>query len=492
MFRNRLFKLMVIGSILAVGACSSAPEPSQLAPWSLKELVEPIQKSVVTVVNYDVNGEVSSIGSGFFISKSGELLTNFHVMDGAYNAEIKTHDGSQYPIETVLARSQLIDLIKVRVDIPDNQVMPVVLSREATAVADSIFVVGSPMGLEQTVSEGIISAVREMPTGAKILQLTAPISRGSSGGPVLNRDGEVIGVVTFQAARGQNLNFAISIDALDMLSEEGSQLSIAEWTIRNSEQGPALAAALCSQGSRLSIQGEYEEALTYFKKAAETNPEDPDTWYGLGSCYVGLEQPEDAIAAYNRPILQDPDNALAHFVLAMYYKTIGQYEQVVPSLLEVVRIDPTNLRAKFELGRAYGVLERTDEQIDTFSEILGNNPDHIPTLLDLGATLGKVGRLDEAIEIFSKAGGLEPDNELIYYNIGVTYNRMNRPDEAIRAYTRAIRANPRMAAAHYNLGVTYLQEGRRKLALDQYEILDELESDAAARLFVKIYPESSE
>jgi hypothetical protein len=322
---------------------------------------------VVTVVNYDVNGEVSSIGSGFFISKSGELLTNFHVMDGAYNAEIKTHDGSQYPIETVLARSQLIDLIKVRVDIPDNQVTPVVLSREATAVADSIFVVGSPMGLEQTVSEGIISAVREMPTGAKILQLTAPISRGSSGGPVLNRDGEVIGVVTFQAARGQNLNFAISIDALDMLSEEGSQLSIAEWTIRNSEQGPALAAALCSQGSRLSIQGEYEEALTYFKKAAETNPEDPDTWYGLGSCYVGLEQPEDAIAAYNRPILQDPDNALAHFVLAMYYKTIGQYEQVVPSLLEVVRIDPTNLRAKFELGRAYGVLERTGEQIDTYN-----------------------------------------------------------------------------------------------------------------------------
>jgi serine protease Do len=147
MYRNRLFKLMVVGSMLAVGACSSAPEPSQLAPWSLKELVEPIQKSVVTVVNYDVNGEVSSIGSGFFISESGELLTNFHVMDGAYNAEIKTHDGSQYPIETVLARSQLIDLIKVRVDIPDNQVTPVVLSREATAVADSIFVVGSPHGI---------------------------------------------------------------------------------------------------------------------------------------------------------------------------------------------------------------------------------------------------------------------------------------------------------------------------------------------------------
>lgn len=492
MFRIRFFRIMIVTAALAGSACSTVPDPSRQLPWDLKELVAPIQRSVVTVINYDVDGEVSSIGSGFFISKSGVLVTNLHVLEGAYKAEIKTLDGNQYPVSTVIARSQLIDLIKVRVDIPVSRVTPVILSRKVPAVADSIFVVGSPMGLEQTVSEGIISAVREVPAGGKILQLTAPISRGSSGGPVLNRDGEAIGVVTFQAARGQNLNFSISIDALDLLSEEGPQLSITEWTIRNSKQGPALAAALCSQGSRLTIQGEYEEALTFFQKAAEAHPDDPDAWYGLGSCYVGLDKPDDAIAAYNRPILHDPDNALAHFVLAMYYKTIGQYEQEIPSLLEVVRIDPANLRARFELGRAYGELERTEEQIDTFTEILGNNPDHIPTLLDLGATLGKVGRLDEAIAMFAKAGGLEPDNELIFYNIGVTYNRMNRSEAAIRAYTRAIRANPRMAAAHFNLGMTYLNQGRRKSALDQYEILNRLQPDAATRLFENIYPESTD
>lgn len=492
MLRNRFFRLMVVVSALGIGACSTAPEPSRQGPRSLKDLVAPVQKSVVTVINYDVKGKVSSIGSGFFISKSGVLLTNFHVMEGAYKAEIKTLDGKQYPVSTVLAKSQLIDLIKVRIDIPSDQVTPVDLSREAPTVADSVFVVGSPMGLEQTVSEGIISAIRDMPAGGKILQLTAPISRGSSGGPVLNRNGEAIGVVTFQASRGQNLNFAISIDVLEMLSDEASQLSIAEWTIRNSKQGPALAAALCGQGSRLTIQGEYEEALTYFKKAAETNPEDPDAWYGLGSCYVGLDQPDDAVAAYKRPIEQDPDNAIAHFVLAMYYKTIGQYEKVIPSLLEVVRIDPPNVRAQFELGRAYGALDRTQEQIATFNEILGNHPEHIPTLLDLGATLGKIGRLDEAMSMFTRAGGLEPDNELIFYNIGVTYNRMQEPDAAIRAYILAIRANPRMTAAHFNLGLTYLNQGRRKMALDQYEILNSLEPDAATRLFDKIYPESTE
>jgi tetratricopeptide (TPR) repeat protein len=299
-------------------------------------------------------------------------------------------------------------------------------------------------------------------------------------------------VVTFQAARGQNLNFAISIDALQLLTDETSELSIAEWTIRNSRQGPALAAALCSKGSRLSIQGEYEAALTYFQKAAETNPDDPEAWYGLGSCYVGLDQPEDAIAAYKRPIEKDPDNAVAHFVLAMVYKTTGRYDREIPPLLEVLRIDPGNLRARFELGRAYGALERTGEQIDTYNEILEAHPDHIPTLLDLGAALGSIGRLDEAMAMFTRAGGLDPKNELIHFNMGVTYDRMDLPEAAIRAYTRRHSRQSAHGRCTLQPWWTYLSQGRRKLALDQYEILDELESDAAARLFVKIYPESSE
>ena len=492
MLRNRFVMVMLVVTALVGGACSTVPESAWQPSRNMQDVVGPIRESVVTVLNYDVDGNVSSIGSGFFISKSGVLLTNFHVLDGAFHAEIRTLDGSQYPVTTVLARNQLIDLIKVRVDIPGNQATPVVLARKTPAVADSIFVVGSPMGLEQTVSEGIISAIREIPAGGSVLQLTAPISRGSSGGPVLNRDGEAIGVVTFQAAKGQNLNFAIAIDALQMLSDEASERSIAEWTIRNSRQGPALAAALCSKGSRLTIQGEYEEALTYFKKAAETKPDDPDVWYGLGSCYVGLNRPEDAVVAFKQPIAVNPDNALAHFILGMYYNAMGQSDQAIPALLEVIRIDPANLRAQFELGRTYGELERTGEQIDTFKEILNHHPDHLPTLLDLGSTLGKIGRLDEAMAQFTKAGDLEPDNEWIHYNIGVTYNRMDRPEAAIRAYTRAIHANPRMTAAHYNLGMTYLSQGRRKLALDEYEILNDLGSDSANALFENIYPENSQ
>ena len=254
MYRSRFIIGIVLTAVLLGSACTRGGDRSPKPPTDLKGLVGSIQHAVVTVINYDVDGDITSIGSGFFISESGVLLTNLHVLEGAYHAEIKTRDGNRYPVASVLAKNQVVDLIKVRIDLPAGRVSPVVATGAEAGIADRIFVIGSPMGLEQTVSEGIISAVREIPGGAKVLQLTAPISQGSSGGPVLNHQGKVVGIVTFQATQGQNLNFAISIDALDLLSTEEAELSIAEWTIRNSTQGPSLAAALCSSGSKLAIR----------------------------------------------------------------------------------------------------------------------------------------------------------------------------------------------------------------------------------------------
>lgn len=472
-------------------ACSSSPATApQQHPWNLKEMVGPIQKSIVTVITYDLEDKVSNIGSGFFISKSGILVTNHHVLTGAYKAVIKASDGNQYPVAAVLAENQLVDLIKVRIEIPHDRVTPIALSEEEPAIAERVVVIGSPLGLDQTVSEGIISAVREIPATGKIFQLTAPISPGSSGSPALNLRGEVIGVATFQLAKGQNLNFAVSIKALQSLTEKAAAPSITEWTIRNSRQGPALAETLCSKGVRLTIQGEYQEALTFFKKAAEANPDDPIAWYGLGSCYVGLGQTEDAIKAYKQPIAVNPDNASAHFVLAMYYKAIEQFQRAIQSLLEVIRIDPNSIQARFELGRVYRKLERTEEEIDSFQKILEINPNHVPTLFGMGQTMGRIGRYDEAVDLFNRASEVEPDNALIHYNLGVTYHLMNQSSDEIRAYTRAIQADPRMAAAHYNLAIVYLNQGHRKLALDQYEILKSLNTNAANLLFMQIYPAS--
>ena len=479
-------------TMLFLAACSTGRNGAEEIPWHLKALVAPAQPSVVTVINYDLDGDVASIGSGFFITRSGILLTSYHVLDGAYSAAVRTSNGDTYPVAAVLAASRLVDLIKVRVDIPAGRITPIPTAAQGPEVADRVFVLGSPLGLEQTVSEGIISAVRDSPAGGRVLQLTAPISQGSSGGPVIDQRGTAVGVVAFQATTGQNLNFAVSIDALDLLVDESTEHAVAEWTIRNAGRTPDLAAALCGKGTRLSIQGEYEEALTYFKRAAESNPDDPDAWYGLGSCYVGLDQPDAAIAAYRRPVDQDPENASAHFILAMAYKAVDQFDNEIAALMEVVRIAPDNVRARFELGLAYGALKRTDDQIRTFAAILDARPDHVPSMVQLGATLAHAGRLEEAMRMLVRASELEPANALIHYNLGVAFNRLERPVDAARAYTRAIRIHPRMVPAHFNLGVTYLVQGRRKEALDEYAILKGLDAETADRLFGKIYPESAD
>ena len=130
------------------------------AEISLIKIVKKIQPAVVTVITYDKNNKALGQGSGFFINNKGHLITNYHVLRGAYSAEAKTYSGKKYPIKLVVGENENIDLIKVLVDIPEESVHRVKVTKDVPEVAERILVIGSPMGLEQTASEGIVSAVR--------------------------------------------------------------------------------------------------------------------------------------------------------------------------------------------------------------------------------------------------------------------------------------------------------------------------------------------
>ena len=106
----------------------------------------------------------------------------------------------------IVAEDREGDIIRVSVDIPLNVVHPLSVSASVPEVGERVVVIGSPLGLERTVSDGIVSAIREIPAFGKIIQTTASLSSGSSGSPVVNMKGEVIGVATFQVVEGQNLN----------------------------------------------------------------------------------------------------------------------------------------------------------------------------------------------------------------------------------------------------------------------------------------------
>jgi S1-C subfamily serine protease len=181
-------------------------------------------KSVVLLEMNDSNGQPLSLGSGFFIS-SGIIATNAHVIEGASSGTAKlVGDTHTLQILGTVAVDRNADLALLKVD---SSAPSLVLGPSTSpAVGDNVYVVGNPLGLEGTFSEGIISGVRHIDEDS-ILQMTAPISPGSSGGPVMDNSGGVIGISEATFTNGQNLNFAVPALYLSkLLASVSKQMSI--------------------------------------------------------------------------------------------------------------------------------------------------------------------------------------------------------------------------------------------------------------------------
>jgi tetratricopeptide (TPR) repeat protein len=454
---------------------------------SLGRLVQKIQPAVVTILTYDLENKPIGIGSGFFVDKQGHLVTNYHVLEGAYSAVVRTYKGQKYPIISILAENEDADLIKVSVDIPKKDISYVTVSKKLPSIAERIVVVGSPLGLHQTVSEGIVSSIRRMPNAGNFFQMSAPISPGSSGSPVINMKGKVVGIATFQSAVGQNLNFAVSGRSVIGLKANKTTKSMAAWAFSSGGENPKIAAELCKKGFHYSISGEYNEALYYYKKATEEDPDDAKAWFGLGYCYAGLDKPADAISAYKQAIKTNPQDAPAYHNLANYYNKIGRHDDAIDTYRKVTRIDPDFGPAHYNLGLLYARLGMFDKGKSSFEQALRVDPSDASAYYYMGIACGKLGQYQEALEAHKKAIGIEPAFAPAHYNMGLIYGQLFKFEEEMVAYIQAIRVDPDYAPAHFKLGKRYIANGDKSASLGQYKILRDLDRDLANRLFKLIY-----
>jgi len=177
-----------------------------------ESMIRRVMSSVVVIYTYNDREQQVGGGSGFFISGDGNVVTNHHVFRGATTAKIKTYDGNLYFVRYILAEDVENDLVMFSTGIPSTNPLPV--SSSPPEVGEKVIAVGNPLMYEHTVSDGIVSAVR----GDKYIQITAPISHGSSGGPVVNEQGEVIGVAAGTIQGGQNINICIAGKKVAQLS----------------------------------------------------------------------------------------------------------------------------------------------------------------------------------------------------------------------------------------------------------------------------------
>lgn len=182
---------------------------------SARQLAQETFPSVVLLVMQDANGQPISLGSGFFV-RDGIVATNLHVVRGASTGQAKiVGQTNTYAFSDLVAVDADADLVLLKV--PGASARKLSLGdSNAMAVGDVVYAIGNPEGLEGTFSQGIVSGIRSIETD-KLLQVTAPISPGSSGGPIINNRGEVVGVAVATFSEGQNLNFAIPSSYLNVL-----------------------------------------------------------------------------------------------------------------------------------------------------------------------------------------------------------------------------------------------------------------------------------
>jgi outer membrane protein assembly factor BamD (BamD/ComL family) len=340
-------------ALLSLFFFAAAPARAQ---ESLPELIRRVKPSVVSVITYNAKGEVALTGSGFFV-RPGQVLTNLHVVEGAHHAEIRTFEGKgkTYPVAGLAGVDEDGDLALLSVEMPAERASVVETSAAVPEEGERIFVIGNPLRLEGSVADGIVSAVREVPSLGHIVQITAPISHGNSGSPVFNMKGQVVGVVTIRVMNGQNINLALGSSRFASLRAGERLISFDELAERaQDEQRPdSIADWWYRNGLNSLWLGNYDSALGYFETAVNKNPERADAWIQVGFCKVKQGKNQDAIRAFEQALKLKPNSYEALNKLGDAYYYSGNYSKALDSYKRAVSLRPDMAEGYYNLGSVY-------------------------------------------------------------------------------------------------------------------------------------------
>ncbi len=283
------------------------------------------------------------MGTGFFISASGELATNFHVIEGGKSFKAQTQTGAFYAISRVLAADRERDVAILKADAENAPCLS--LSSGIPQIGESIVIVGSPKGLDGSVSNGILSAVRNV-ENVDVLQFTAPISHGSSGSPVLNAKAEVIGIATASIASGQNLNFAIPASVISSLARQtGNESSTPAYagaapTAAHQNDAPQTDPVFAQAVENINTHGNSAITLQLLDNVARRFPNSASVQFLLATTYVSLAMYKDAAACDRKSVALAPGNPDFWNHLSFTLTLLRQFNGAKDAAEQAIKLDP--------------------------------------------------------------------------------------------------------------------------------------------------------
>ena len=235
------------------------------------------------------------------------------------------------------------------------------------------------------------------------------------------------------------------------------------------------------RGDRARYNGNFDEAIAEYQKAAEKDPTLSAVHNNWGIAYADQKRYEEAILHYDQAIHLDLNNAKVYNNRGNVYKNMSQYDKAIEDYNRAIELNPDYANAYSNRGNTYDDMEQYDKAIEDYSRAIELNPNDADFYNNRGITYDNIGQYDKAIEDYSRAIELNPDYAMAYYNRGCTYNDMGQYDMAIADYSRAIELNPNYATAYSNRGVAYNRMKQYDKAIADYSKAIELDpNDAAA------------
>jgi putative serine protease PepD len=275
---------------------------------SIPEIVAKAKPAIVEIVVTDATGAPKTRRTGFFVSPEELVVTNFHVVPGASSIAAINNNGAVFLFQKTVAQPPGVDLAVLKFQANDMPFLKLGRSTE-NVEGERVIAIGNPTGLTGSVSDGIISAFRE---NRSLIQITAPISQGSSSSPVKDEKDEVIGVATLENTQGQSLNFVIAVENVSaaLMQPPNEQLS-----------GPALprvtptraidADAHFDSGMAFLERQEYDKAINDFTEAIRLDPNVAIIYFNRGNAYYDRGNLDKASNDYNEAIRLNPNFARA-------------------------------------------------------------------------------------------------------------------------------------------------------------------------------------
>lgn len=375
-----------------------------------EQIFQQVSRSVVVVDVLDAANKPLRLGSGVVIGIS-EVITNCHVVQPANRIRVR-HTDKTFP---ATLRYADLDRDLCQLNVPGLRGSSVTLGTTNTLkVGMRVYAIGAPKGLELTMSEGLISSLREI-EGSRYIQTSAPISSGSSGGGLFDSNARLIGITSFAFVEGQNLNFALPADWIRDLPKRAQSQAV---TIVNKD---ITALDWFNRATALEARKDWQGMLEVTQRWTTAYPTSADAWYAMGEAYGNLDQHENAKNIFEKVVIIRSNYPGAWLNLGLANIHVKQFEQAIQSLQEALRIKLDDAAAWAGLGIAYNGIQQYDKAIQASERAIGIRSDYAYAWYALGTSYAMQQQGDKVKEVHQVLRKLNPKLAQTFFNSYATF-----------------------------------------------------------------------